>query len=97
MLVWNYANRVEFSPVRENRRLLIKGIGNSITIAFDVEDKGTAHLVLLSLTETGVYMSTDQSDLGGRTFPIKIAGIRPTRAKMAATRKESLMPSMVAC
>jgi DNA polymerase-4 len=43
---------IEFSSVRENRRPLIKGIGNSTTIAFDVEDRGTAHLVLLSLTET---------------------------------------------
>jgi len=52
ILVWNNANGIEGSPVRENRRPLIKGIGNSTTIAFDVEDKVTAHLVLLSLTET---------------------------------------------
>lgn len=52
MLVWNYANGIEGSPVRENRRPLIKGIGNSTTVPFDVEDKKTAHLVLLSLTET---------------------------------------------
>jgi DNA polymerase-4 len=51
-LVWNYANGIEGSLVREHRRPMIKGIGNSTTIAFDVEDKGTAHLVLLSLTET---------------------------------------------
>ena len=41
MLVWNYANGIECSPVRENRRPMIKGIGNSTTISFDVEDKGT--------------------------------------------------------
>ena len=52
MLVWNYANGIEASPVRENRRPMIKGLGNSTTIAFDVEDRMTAHLVLLSLTET---------------------------------------------
>lgn len=52
MLVWNYANGNEASPVRESRRPLIKGIGNSTTIPFDVSDKTTAHLVLLSLTET---------------------------------------------
>ncbi|HBV89242.1 MAG TPA: hypothetical protein DEF42_21935 [Desulfosporosinus sp.] len=51
MLVWKYANGIEGNPVRENRRPLIKGIGNSTTIPFDVEDKKTAHLVLLSLTE----------------------------------------------
>lgn len=52
VLVWNYANGNDLSPVRENRRIMIKGIGNSTTISFDVEDKTTAHLVLLSLTET---------------------------------------------
>ncbi|ODA39471.1 DNA polymerase IV [Desulfosporosinus sp. BG] len=52
VLVWNYANGNDTSPVRENRRIMIKGIGNSTTISFDVEDKTTAHLVLLSLTET---------------------------------------------
>jgi len=52
ILVWNYANGNEASPVRECRRPLIKGIGNSTTIPFDVSDKTTAHLVLLSLTET---------------------------------------------
>ncbi|EGW36208.1 DNA polymerase IV [Desulfosporosinus sp. OT] len=51
-LVWNYANGNDTSPVRENRRIMIKGIGNSTTISFDVEDQTTAHLVLLSLTET---------------------------------------------
>ncbi|OLN25739.1 DNA polymerase IV [Desulfosporosinus metallidurans] len=52
VLVWNYANGNDISAVRENRRTMIKGIGNSTTIPFDVEDATTAHLVLLSLTET---------------------------------------------
>ena len=52
VLVWNYANGNDGSLVRENRRPLIKGIGNSTTIPFDVEDGATAYLVLLSLTET---------------------------------------------
>ncbi|MDO0823838.1 DNA polymerase Y family protein [Desulfosporosinus nitroreducens] len=52
VLVWNYANGNDISPVRENRRTMIKGIGNSTTIPFDVEEATTAHLVLLSLTET---------------------------------------------
>jgi len=52
VLVWNYANGNDSSLVRENRRPMVKGIGNSTTIFFDVEDQTTAHLVLLSLTET---------------------------------------------
>jgi len=52
VLVWNYANGNDYSLVRENHRPMIKGIGNSTTIPFDVEDATTAHLVLLSLTET---------------------------------------------
>lgn len=52
LLVWNYANGQDVSLVRENRCPIIKGIGNSTTNSFDVEDRKTAHLVLLSLTET---------------------------------------------
>lgn len=52
VLVWNYANGNDSSLVRENHRTVIKGISNSTTIPFDVEDATTAHLVLLSLTET---------------------------------------------
>ncbi|KUO71442.1 MAG: hypothetical protein APF81_09070 [Desulfosporosinus sp. BRH_c37] len=69
ILVWNYANGIECSPVRENRRPLIKGIGNSTTIAFDVEDKNTAHLVLLSLTET-VATRLRQSDYCARLVSV---------------------------
>lgn len=51
-LLWNYANGLENSPVRPGAPIPIKGIGNSTTIPFDVEDRRTAHLVLLSLVET---------------------------------------------
>jgi len=51
ILLWNYANGREDSPVRTDRKLIMKGIGNSTTIPFDVEDSRTAHLVLLSLVE----------------------------------------------
>jgi len=50
-LLWNFANGRDESPVRPNRRVLIKGIGNSATIPFDVTDRQTARLVLLSLVE----------------------------------------------
>nr|MDA8228840.1 DNA polymerase IV [Desulfitobacterium hafniense] len=52
VMIWNYANGFDVSPVREGRRIVMKGIGNSTTIPFDVEDRKTAHLVLLSLVET---------------------------------------------
>ncbi|UWG95407.1 DNA polymerase IV [Dehalobacter sp. DCM] len=51
-LLWNFANGRDDSPVHLTRRVPVKGMGNSTTIAFDVEDSRTAHLVLLSLTET---------------------------------------------
>jgi len=49
-LIWNYANGIEISDVATIRPDP-KGLGNSTTIPFDVEDKITAHMVLLSLTE----------------------------------------------
>jgi DNA polymerase IV len=51
ILIWNYANGVEDSQVRKSNHMNMKGMGNSTTIPFDVEDKETAHLVLLSLAE----------------------------------------------
>lgn len=51
-VIWNYANGIDFSEVRKSNYLEIKGIGNSTTIPFDVVDAETAHMVLLSLSET---------------------------------------------
>lgn len=52
LLIWQYANGIDYSEVRKSNYIQIKGIGNSTTIAFDAEDKDTAHKVLLSLCET---------------------------------------------
>lgn len=49
-LIWDYANGIENSPVR-NDGIPLKGLGNSTTLSFDVEDENTAHMVILSLTE----------------------------------------------
>lgn len=63
-LLWNFANGIcydtkkagaaNFQGMLPNHRETInaKGMGNSTTIAFDVEDKECAHRVLLSLSET---------------------------------------------
>lgn len=51
LLMWNFANGYEDSPVRDDGYPM-KGLGNSTTVPFDVEDKKTAHMVLLSLSET---------------------------------------------
>lgn len=51
-VIWSYANGVELSDVRKSNYIEMKGIGNSTTISFDVDDKETAHKVLLSLCET---------------------------------------------
>lgn len=51
-LIWQYANGIENSDVRKSNYIEMKGLGNSTTISFDVEDKETAHKVMLSLCET---------------------------------------------
>lgn len=50
-LIHDYANGIEGSYVKPSSPKA-KGMGNSTTISFDVEDARTAKLVLLSLTET---------------------------------------------
>lgn len=51
LLIWNYANGNDLSKVKITRTK-IKGLGNSTTIPFDVDDSSTAKLILLSLIET---------------------------------------------
>ncbi|MDH8676535.1 DNA polymerase IV [Fusibacter bizertensis] len=51
ILVWNYANGIENSPVKKSNHLAIKSIGNSSTIPFDIDNQKEAHLMLLSLSE----------------------------------------------
>lgn len=50
-LVWKYANGIEGAEVKSSDYIKMKGIGNSTTTSFDVEDKATAHKVILSLCE----------------------------------------------
>lgn len=52
LLLHGYANGLETSPVHKGNWLPLKGIGNSTTIPFDVDNAAEAHLALLSLTET---------------------------------------------
>jgi DNA polymerase IV len=53
IMLWHYANGIEDSEVKPGGSIpYVKGIGNSSTIHFDVEDKNIAHKVLLSLIET---------------------------------------------
>lgn len=51
-LIWRYANGIEVSDVRKSNHMEMKGIGNSTTTAFDLEDRETACRLLLSLCET---------------------------------------------
>lgn len=52
VMIWNYANGIESSDVRKNSHIDVKGIGNSTTIPFDVDNREEAHKVILSLCET---------------------------------------------
>jgi len=50
VMIWNYANGFEDSEV-SSLGVKAKGLGNSTTIPFDVDDRETAYRILLSLTE----------------------------------------------
>lgn len=61
-LIWNYANGIEDSEVRRSNFINMKGMGNSTTIPFDVEDREIACMVLLSLCETlGMRLRNSQN------------------------------------
>lgn len=50
-LIHDYTNGIDNSDVRKSNYLEIKGIGNSTTISYDVENNEEALKILLSLTE----------------------------------------------
>lgn len=72
-LIWNYANGIENSEVRKSNYIEMKGVGNSTTIAFDVDDRETAHKVLLSLCET-IGMRLRDSHNSCRVISVSIRG-----------------------
>lgn len=51
LIIWSFANGIEDSKVRASNYIDMKGMGNSTTISFDVTDRRTAKLILLSLCE----------------------------------------------
>lgn len=52
LLIWQYANGIDNSPVKAGYNLIMKTIGNSTTTKFDIQDKQNAYKILLSLTES---------------------------------------------
>jgi DNA polymerase IV len=90
-LIWNYANGIDDSEVRSQNHIEMKGIGNSTTISFDVEDKDTAHKVLLSLCET-VGMRLRDSQNCCNVVAVSIRGsdlISYSRQKKLSTATDS--------
>ncbi len=62
ILIWNYANGIENSEVKGSNLTDMKSMGNSTTMAFDVSDRRTAYMVLLSLCETvGMRLRNSQN------------------------------------
>ncbi|WP_027399147.1 DNA polymerase Y family protein [Anaerovorax odorimutans] len=50
-LIWDYANGIDYSPVVKSDDVMQKGVGNSITTAYDIAESKEAYMVLLSLCE----------------------------------------------
>lgn len=63
VMVWKYANGIEDSSVRISNYMVMKGLGNSTTISFDVVNRGTAHLILLSLVEMTAMRLRDSENM----------------------------------
>lgn len=51
-LIWEFANGIADQMDKVTLSAINKGYGNSMTVPFDVKDRDSAKLVLLSLTET---------------------------------------------
>ncbi|HEY5560302.1 MAG TPA: DNA polymerase IV [Clostridiaceae bacterium] len=62
-VIWKFANGIDDSEVRKSNFIDVKGIGNSTTIPFDVDNKREAYMVLLSLTEIVAMRLRDSENL----------------------------------
>lgn len=88
-LIWNYANGIEDSPVKSGGSIPIKGLGNSTTIAFDVIDRHTAHMILLALVET---VSMRLRDANYRTQLVSVS-IKTNRFLHYSHQRKLLAPT----
>ncbi len=70
LLIWNYANGRENSPVK-NSSPPVKSIGNSTTTSFDVDNKREAHMFLLAISEM-VGMRIRELDLMGDVISLSL-------------------------
>jgi DNA polymerase-4 len=89
IVIWNYANGIDNSEVRKSNYIEMKGIGNSTTIAFDVEDKDTAYKVLLSLCETVCMRLRDS----GNCCTVVSVSIRGSDLIFYSRQKKLLVPT----
>jgi len=62
-VIWRFANGIDDSEVRSSNFIDMKGMGNSTTIPFDVDNKREAYMVLLSLVETVAMRLRDSENL----------------------------------
>ncbi|MEW9937789.1 DNA polymerase IV [Clostridium butyricum] len=62
-LIYEYANGIDNSEIRKCNYLDIKGIGNSITISYDVETYEEACRILLALTESATMRLRENRSL----------------------------------
>ena len=62
-LIYDYANGIDNSEIRKCNYLDIKGIGNSITISYDVETYEEACRILLALTESATMRLRENRSL----------------------------------
>ncbi|NLK20691.1 MAG: DNA polymerase IV [Epulopiscium sp.] len=71
ILIWNFANGIESSPIIGEDYSPIKGISNSTTVSSDIIDRKTAHKILLSLAEN-VAMRLREEKYYGELVSISI-------------------------
>lgn len=88
LTIWKYANGIDDSPVAPGERV-IKGIGNSTTTPFDVDNEKEAFLFLLSLTET-VTMRLRSKGMMARVLAVSI---RDAQLSFCSHQRKLLTPT----
>jgi len=87
-LIWQYANGIETSEVRKSNFIEMKGMGNSTTSSWNIEDEKEARLFILSLSETlGMRLRNSNNLCGLVAISIRYSDFRgcSKQRKLAST------------
>jgi len=94
-LIWKYANGIEASEVRKSNFIEMKGMGNSTTSPWNIENSREAYLFILSLCETlGMRLRNSQNLCNLVSLSLKYSDFRGCSKQRKLTSPTNVTSSL---